>query len=570
MASPAFYPDHDHDPRNLSHPYPPIPISTQTKTNTIYTHNTSPIRPDSSSTLTVVQKSDDADSVTVRDVLSSRTPSPTPSEARELKTGAIDWKAILNWRFWIRREWAWYYVIIIILVTITALVSIFHKEIVQWLRPAATWLHKLPFGWLAPIGILFVISFPPLFGHEIVAILCGLVWGLWIGFGIVAAGTFLGEVGNFYAFKYCCRSRGEKLERTNTSYACLAKVVRDGGFRIALAARLSAIPGHFTTAVFSTCGMNIFVFSLAAILSLPKQFITVYLGVMLEQSESGQSTSTSKLISNIVLGITILITIGSMWYILHKMNKVKPDVIYAKRKARQAKLARAGLGPVSSDATLASEGGEGDEGMVPLKRKSKGGNGKKTLFAAPQPQRPSAYTNPYDSYAAYESSDSDPDSYNYAHPSPSPTQAYHPHQHQHQHQQPHNPYGQPQVYNQRSSLRGSRRSGSGRTRSGSGSGSGGLGEGLGGRGRGDVLSIVREDSEEVGGRRIVRFRLRGNRVLVLVVAVLVMEEEEEEEGHCLLIIRMFLRLCLPDVCISYPTPDNFRCDPNDDDDECQQ
>lgn len=36
-----------------------------------------------------------------------------------------------------------------------------------------------------------------LFGHEIVAILCGLVWGLWVGFGIVAAGTFLGEVGNF-------------------------------------------------------------------------------------------------------------------------------------------------------------------------------------------------------------------------------------------------------------------------------------------------------------------------------------------------------------------------------------
>jgi hypothetical protein len=36
-----------------------------------------------------------------------------------------------------------------------------------------------------------------LFGHEIVAILCGVVWGLWIGFAIVAAGTFLGELGNF-------------------------------------------------------------------------------------------------------------------------------------------------------------------------------------------------------------------------------------------------------------------------------------------------------------------------------------------------------------------------------------
>ena len=85
--------------------------------------------------------------------------------------------------------------------------------------------------------------------------------------------------------------------------------MREGGFKIALVARLSAIPGHcmstirpslrflaerfplVTTAIFSTCGMNIFVFSIAAILSMPKQFVTVYLGVLLEQSAEGLSTS---------------------------------------------------------------------------------------------------------------------------------------------------------------------------------------------------------------------------------------------------------------------------------------
>lgn len=38
-------------------------------------------------------------------VLRGRTPSPTPSEQKELGRGAIDWKAMSNWRFWIRREW---------------------------------------------------------------------------------------------------------------------------------------------------------------------------------------------------------------------------------------------------------------------------------------------------------------------------------------------------------------------------------------------------------------------------------------------------------------------------------
>ncbi|EIN03921.1 hypothetical protein PUNSTDRAFT_128506 [Punctularia strigosozonata HHB-11173 SS5] len=270
----------------------------------------------------------------------TRTPSPTPSEQAELtRKGAIDFKAMMNWRYWIRREWLWYYILGAILVVLTALMTIYHKQIVHWLTPAGEWMRDLKFGFLIPIAILFVISFPPLFGHEIVAVLCGLVWGLGIGFAIVAAGTFIGELGNFYAFKYCCRARGEKMEKTNIGYACLAKVVRDGGFKIALIARLSAIPGHFTTAVFSTCGMGVITFSIAAILSLPKQFITVYLGVILEQSESGPVSLKTRLIDYSVVAITTLITILAMWYIYHRMNKVKPDVIYARRKARQAKLA---------------------------------------------------------------------------------------------------------------------------------------------------------------------------------------------------------------------------------------
>lgn len=48
----------------------------------------------------------------------------------------------------------------------------------------------------------------------------------------------------FSAFRYCCSARGDKLEKTQLKYACLARVVREGGFKIALIARFSAIPGH--------------------------------------------------------------------------------------------------------------------------------------------------------------------------------------------------------------------------------------------------------------------------------------------------------------------------------------
>lgn len=46
-------------------------------------------------------------------------------------------------------------------------------------------LQQLKYGWLIPVAILFVLSFPPLFGNEIVMILIGLVWGLGVGFAIV-------------------------------------------------------------------------------------------------------------------------------------------------------------------------------------------------------------------------------------------------------------------------------------------------------------------------------------------------------------------------------------------------
>ncbi|KAF9524228.1 snare associated Golgi protein-domain-containing protein [Crepidotus variabilis] len=269
----------------------------------------------------------------------SRTPSPTPSEVEalnpDIKGRLLQFFNPKNWR-----RYGWYWLAIVLSIVFTVLISVFHEKIVRGLEPAAVWLRDgSKVGWLVPIAILIIISFPPLFGHEIVAALCGLVWGTWIGFGIVAAGTFFGEVANFYAFRYMCRSRAEKIEKKKIFYASLARVVRDGGFWIALVARYSAIPGHFTTAMFATCGMNIFVFSAAAILSLPKQFLNVYLGVLMGESvKNGGTTSKSRVITTVAFIATFVVTSFAMHYLLKKVAMVKPQVIYERRKARYAIL----------------------------------------------------------------------------------------------------------------------------------------------------------------------------------------------------------------------------------------
>ena len=57
-------------------------------------------------TVPVLKKPDGSNDVMVEVRDLSRTPSPTPSEQAELKkTGLFDWKAMANWRYWLRREW---------------------------------------------------------------------------------------------------------------------------------------------------------------------------------------------------------------------------------------------------------------------------------------------------------------------------------------------------------------------------------------------------------------------------------------------------------------------------------
>ncbi|WOO83355.1 Golgi apparatus membrane protein TVP38 [Vanrija pseudolonga] len=312
------------------------------------------------------------------------------AERQYLQQGMFNWKELRSWRFWFRKEWWYWYLAFIVISVLVILMVLYHDQIVHWLMPAANWMKNLPGGWAIPIAVLFIISFPPLFGHEIVAVLCGVVWGLWIGFGIVCAGTFIGEIGNYYAFKYCCRARAEKIEKGNMNYACLSYVMREGSIWLVIAARLSAIPGHFTTAVFATCGMNIWVFCLAAFVTLPKQLITVYLGVIFAQNQ--KKGTKERIISYTVLCIGFLLTIGSAWWIYHKMHQVRVIVWRQRRVANNTKgIAMNSLGRDTE--------AQDDEDIRPILRRlsqRQHGHPETRLYDEGAYDSRQSYVNPYD------------------------------------------------------------------------------------------------------------------------------------------------------------------------------
>ncbi|KAF8147777.1 hypothetical protein K438DRAFT_1734055 [Mycena galopus ATCC 62051] len=254
----------------------------------------------------------------------SRTPSPTPSELDTLN-GVKQPRTM--------KQTIQLYAIVAVLIGVTVAISLEQTKIINALKPVTDWLARTKLGFLIPIAILIVLSFPPLFGHEIVGLVAGVTWSLPIAFAIVAAGVLLGEIANFFTFKYFCTARADKMEKSKLSYALLAHVVRQGGFLIVLVVRYSAIPPHFATVVFSTAGISFPVFIAAAILSLPKAVVPVYIGYAMNHN-----SSTSTKVERIILAISLVITVGAMVWIRKLQTEAKPEVIYARRKARQGKL----------------------------------------------------------------------------------------------------------------------------------------------------------------------------------------------------------------------------------------
>ncbi|KAF9072462.1 hypothetical protein BDP27DRAFT_1445699 [Rhodocollybia butyracea] len=264
-----------------------------------------------------------------------RTPSPTPSEVDALTSNGMGIRLPPK-AFWTTPKGIVTAIVVGLVLVFTILLLVLHNDIIKWLTPFTDWAHDQRFGWLIPVGILIVMSFPPLFGHEIVGLMCGVTWGLGEGFGIVVLGTLLGEIANFATFKYCCGARARKYEQKTISYACLSKLVREGGFKIAVIARFSIIPPHVTTAIFSSAGMSFFTFLAAAIVTLPKQFSTVFLGFLFAQEEKGTETKLEKILNIAVTVVFGVVTYFAMKYISKRTAEVKPEVIYARRKARQA------------------------------------------------------------------------------------------------------------------------------------------------------------------------------------------------------------------------------------------
>jgi hypothetical protein len=59
----------------------------------------------------------------------------TEEERIEYEKGVLTWSKCKNWRFWIRKEWKWYYLIFLVIVVLVALMAFFHRSVGRHTHP---------------------------------------------------------------------------------------------------------------------------------------------------------------------------------------------------------------------------------------------------------------------------------------------------------------------------------------------------------------------------------------------------------------------------------------------------
>ena len=121
------------------------------------------------------------------------------------------------------------------------------------------------------------MSFPPLFGHELIAVytfflpllltlsLTGFVWDIRLAFLLVATGSIAGESLLFLSFRHFFHSRIVQFRKEHEdNYGTIVQVINQHKRWMVFLIRLSAIPvypslcfqaetqGHFSTPLFSS------------------------------------------------------------------------------------------------------------------------------------------------------------------------------------------------------------------------------------------------------------------------------------------------------------------------------
>lgn len=182
-------------------------------------------------------------------------------------------------------------------------------------------------------------------------------------------------------------------DSTRTIRFASARANQDPSPQIVFVIRLSIIPSHMSTAVFSTCDVKFWHFAVSTFFTLPKQLILVYLGVLLVGGKSDFWIKFG------LFGVAGGVTVAAGIWIWYKMRSIKKELLahQERRKAEKESRLMMGGGGVVGGSSLHPGAGGADAETMPLGRN----NSYHTLPTDNQQQQQQGYGYPSEMSGGY-------------------------------------------------------------------------------------------------------------------------------------------------------------------------
>jgi len=161
--------------------------------------------------------------------------------------------------------------------------------IAQAMYDLAQKLSHMEYGWLIILGIMVLISFPPMTGYTTTVTLCGFAYGM-KGFYINLAGSVLGATVVFVAVRFLFSKRLRKWSATNDKWTALETVVKAKGLPLVILIRLSPIPpwAYANTLFASIHTVALWQFVTATVILAPKILLYTFIGSRLAPLSDGK------------------------------------------------------------------------------------------------------------------------------------------------------------------------------------------------------------------------------------------------------------------------------------------
>jgi len=186
--------------------------------------------------------------------------------------------------------------------------------IAQAMYDLAQKLSQMRYGWLIIIGIMILISFPPMLGHTTTVTLCGFAYGM-KGFYISLAGSVLGAAVSFVVLRFLFSKRLRRWSATNDKWTALETVVKSKGLPLVILIRMSPMPPwvYANTLFASIHTVALWQFVIATFFLSPKLLLHTFIGSRLAPLSDGKQReemdTQTKIINGCLVGGGILLGI---------------------------------------------------------------------------------------------------------------------------------------------------------------------------------------------------------------------------------------------------------------------